>query len=1076
MAQTSTGVKITVDTSDIDIKFTKSVEQLNASLTKSQRALGLFYNEQGLLTNGLGQCVEGLSNAQIKLGQYTDELGNIRTFQGGFTEGLSRTQLALGMYADEVGNVYNAMGELVGQTDKATKKLEREAAEAAKKAAKELEDLRKTAQESANQLGEIGDRLDTVTAQLGGIGASIKSMGDLLGSSGLANIADFVDNLSNLKEATANIKNLSGGFTRYINLVKASKGVAAKMSAAFTGAFKAIGGPLGAVLAGIQLFEHFFPTKEAAALSDEFIKIEDRAKKAGDSIKGMSDALKYGAFEPPVDKFSELTKKVNESREALKKAKSDREDTYAAAALGVAAGATFGGVGAVGGAMIGGYAIYRKEKEIKAANNDYKNAMAELSEYVGGFVNEARENSKTAAEKLQEQIDNYEVVLELANQNLKNEEKNGASTEELARYKEDIAVIEKQIEELREQERQELQKAAGMTQYIEAAKNAQKKTAPTIEEFNATLEEWGKLQRDGNATQEEINLALSGKRQEIASQLAASLGLQAPQAPAMELTGDYSVEADRLKEKLSKGALSVEEYADQMDALREKARETALSDAFGDLRTRFDAGEIDADQYAQLIQGIYEENATKLSESLEGVVDASAAAKAWEDALKSGLVTQKAYNEAVAGLDSVREEYAARLNDELSEERNASKVAKAWSEALEEGLVTQRAYDEATKGLEALQKDYAEALNEQIQGMSWEDSAKAWKEALDAGAITQEQYNEELEKTRASLRDQLASSIGVSVPNLEAKPQGDALTLFSDNKKKLDDALASSAVTQEEYNAMMEELKTKAQECIPSFGDLKKAQDKGLNDDVVEKYHETLREQNKLGDVGKDARDASNSALSIIKQMERAGSISDETKEALNAYNSAISRATDAFEQGVLDKEQRDAMIKQEAEKLGQALQKEKEAALKAAEEKKKSIRGALGIDQLIEETKTPLEKYRETMEKVDAALQEKAITGGEADLLELKAQEEYWNQMDKLAQTAQQGAEKLELGRSSASGSESLYLAMVKNSQANFQNKIQSTTGRIATLQQNSLMESQRTNALLETIASAGATPVYRG
>lgn len=63
MAQTSTDVKITVDTSDIDIKFTKSVEQLNASLTKSQRALGLFYNEQGLLANGLGQCVEGLSNA-----------------------------------------------------------------------------------------------------------------------------------------------------------------------------------------------------------------------------------------------------------------------------------------------------------------------------------------------------------------------------------------------------------------------------------------------------------------------------------------------------------------------------------------------------------------------------------------------------------------------------------------------------------------------------------------------------------------------------------------------------------------------------------------------------------------------------------------------------------------------------------------------------------------------------------------------------------------------------------------------------------------------------------------------------
>ena len=133
MAITKTGVKITVDTSELDIKFTKSIEKLNASLSKSQKALGLFYNDQGLLSNKLGQCVEGLSQQQIKLGQYVDELGNVRTMQGGFTEGLSKTQLALGMYADEVGNVYDITGKLVGQTDKAAKKLEKEAAEAAKK-------------------------------------------------------------------------------------------------------------------------------------------------------------------------------------------------------------------------------------------------------------------------------------------------------------------------------------------------------------------------------------------------------------------------------------------------------------------------------------------------------------------------------------------------------------------------------------------------------------------------------------------------------------------------------------------------------------------------------------------------------------------------------------------------------------------------------------------------------------------------------------------------------------------------------------------------------------------------------
>ena len=75
----SSGVKITVDTTDLDVKFLKSVEQLNASLTKSQKALKLVYNEQGLLTNALGKCVEGLSASQIKLGQYVDELGPTRT-------------------------------------------------------------------------------------------------------------------------------------------------------------------------------------------------------------------------------------------------------------------------------------------------------------------------------------------------------------------------------------------------------------------------------------------------------------------------------------------------------------------------------------------------------------------------------------------------------------------------------------------------------------------------------------------------------------------------------------------------------------------------------------------------------------------------------------------------------------------------------------------------------------------------------------------------------------------------------------------------------------------------------------
>ncbi len=74
-AMLSSGVKITVDASDIDVKFTKSIEQLNASLTKSQRALRLQYDEQGRLNDALGRCVEGLSLYQQKLGMWVDEAG-----------------------------------------------------------------------------------------------------------------------------------------------------------------------------------------------------------------------------------------------------------------------------------------------------------------------------------------------------------------------------------------------------------------------------------------------------------------------------------------------------------------------------------------------------------------------------------------------------------------------------------------------------------------------------------------------------------------------------------------------------------------------------------------------------------------------------------------------------------------------------------------------------------------------------------------------------------------------------------------------------------------------------------------
>ena len=111
------GRQVTVDNEQFNIKFTKTVEQLNAGLTKAQKALGLFYDENQRLNDGLGRCVEGLSTWQIKLGMWVDETGRARTVTGGFADGLNRTELELGRYIDELGKVCEKTNEYVRDSD-----------------------------------------------------------------------------------------------------------------------------------------------------------------------------------------------------------------------------------------------------------------------------------------------------------------------------------------------------------------------------------------------------------------------------------------------------------------------------------------------------------------------------------------------------------------------------------------------------------------------------------------------------------------------------------------------------------------------------------------------------------------------------------------------------------------------------------------------------------------------------------------------------------------------------------------------------------------------------------------------
>lgn len=111
------GRQITVDNNQFDVKFTKTIKQLEAGLSRAQKALGLHYNKQQQLNDALGRCVEGLSMWQIKLGMWVDETGRARTIAGGFSEGLSKTDLELGRFIDKMGKVRSKTGEYIRDSE-----------------------------------------------------------------------------------------------------------------------------------------------------------------------------------------------------------------------------------------------------------------------------------------------------------------------------------------------------------------------------------------------------------------------------------------------------------------------------------------------------------------------------------------------------------------------------------------------------------------------------------------------------------------------------------------------------------------------------------------------------------------------------------------------------------------------------------------------------------------------------------------------------------------------------------------------------------------------------------------------
>ena len=833
----SSGVKITVDTTDLDVKFLKSVEQLNASLTKSQKALKLVYNEQGLLTNALGQCVEGLSTSQIKLGQYVDELGRVRTFQGGFVDGLSRTQLAMGFYRDEMGNVRNAADELVDGLN--------DAAEAVEELAEQLDDAERKSQEFSDILSELPGPL-----------------------------ADSFDLLEKF-EKVADIFEKNSGFAEKFADVLANKlGRAARLVGAALGGLANFFGKTNLLFAAASSAFLLFNQRTSQApdmseYSERFQELERSARAAGQEINSLGDALQ---FNPKTG--------VSEIRESLNEIARINADGLTAAQREVADSEWFGGLGTAIDEF-----CYRFDNWITGDAEEEKKAhWVKIKDFVDRLAESQSKTPEEEAAKAAEYVADLQALLDQT------------KPEDVATRRTLQKEIERVETEIADAKKLEAQEAAGMVEFAQERKPA---FEATLENYKTTVANWQKLVDEGNASSEELATAQENLKAKLRDALAKELGVDFDAKP--EPTADEAFEASkkRLDDALAKGVVSSEQFATAQDQLRDKYAdalekrqatddaEKSVADKLAEWNAALAAGKVSQercnDAIAELEKAaraqLFSETGVDGQKTQTPVEAFEANVAKWRAALEAGTVDQAEFSAAVAklrdaartqigGLETAKtanEEYAETLR-KLNEARKSELITEEERARLEAEAAKQR--DEARKG-ELSELGYGALLDraaalekstddeEKTARERYREELNKYRDALENGRITQEEFD----KAQNALRQ---------IRNAELK---------AEEKKAAEEAAKKRDETRSKLgvDALMESLKTPIQRYDETMDDIAAAakareitaeERRALEDKAADDYWEALEKNNqKFGEAAKSLAKASGGKVELAKSM-----------------------------------------------------------------------------------------------------------------------------------------------------------------------------------------------------------------
>ena len=983
------GSSITVDVEDLGKRLDAALGKVERTLSKAQKAAGIQIDTTGRLVNAQGKLVEGLTLSQVKLGQYVDELGKLHTENGEFVADLSKIEQNLGFYADKLGDVYNAQGQYIRKTGEARRAMEEQAkaqAQAAAAAQVTTQLTRKAFSDSLRGLAgatQQASALAGILAKSGGASAEIArnfqavAQGFSIASQTFQGITDFASGVST---AVAQAKDVLGGLGKLS--AEAGKGVGELTGAAskLGPALSALGGPIGMTVAGVAavgagIAAVYAATSQENYLNETFKEIEKSAKAAGDSIKSMSDALKYGALQAPLNDYERTFKAIEEAAEKL-------EETRKRAAVEINQSIQTGSAYPGGAGMVLGASIKAASDEAKA-QAEQKNAWADYAAEVKKLVDAAREEQKTEFDRLEERKRAFSHILE----QIKADEELAKNIDAQNVINEQLVKLDQQIEDAKRKEADEAEKAlneaqararrdVGIDKYLQ--QTAEKALELTADAYERAAAEWKERADALGLTSEQIEEALGRYRDAIQTQtkqtLAQELGIDF-QAVAPSLTLEQKFE--RLAKELDAGTLTAQEYANALVKLQDQ-RGKELEATLAGIKT------------ARTIDAAEKERARIEREATE--------------AARAGRIDETRRAELLAAADSALVEAKKKLTD-------------ATRSQLESAL-----------GVKFQTPQTFETYDEKV---------KAARDALNAGTISQQELSAALE--------QLKKQALAALPNLS----------------KLSAATNASATARETYDATLNEINDALKRRLI---DEKKAAELRKQAEAALQTAQAQARSNQRGALGLD---------SFLAAGEKEKTAREKLAEQMRAF-------TQAERDGILTADELKKARKSYKFQLDQLKQQEKEAAAQARRQARADQRADLGIDSLLEEMKSPLERWRETMDKAAAALKSGAITAQESLALEDKATRDYWEALQTNAKTTEKAAanlSKFEASRSMTAGSEALYLAQVRNATANYQATMQSTTAALLRNSNEANETANETNELLGALVDAfGGIGVFNG